>query len=119
MAGGTGSGPPIQTSSRRAGQQISAGKHLERCRLPHCNRSSRRPDYSPPLNFETPTAAATPNRTAPRASAAAASPTANGHPTLGAMDAIRTTLATTAKVIRTRLEIISCELEEQREWMQS
>lgn len=35
------------------------------------------------------------------------------------MDAIRTTLATTAKVVRTRLEIISCELEEQREWMQN
>jgi uncharacterized membrane protein YqjE len=35
------------------------------------------------------------------------------------MDSIRTTLATTAKVIRTRLEIISTELEEQREWMQS
>jgi len=62
-----------------------------------------------------PTAATTTNRTAPRAAASAS----NGHPTLGAMDAIRTTLATTAKVIRTRLEIISCELEEQREWMQS
>jgi uncharacterized membrane protein YqjE len=35
------------------------------------------------------------------------------------MDSIRTTLATTAKVIRTRLEIISCEIEEQREWMQN
>src|SRR5688572_13714651 len=64
-----------------------------------------------------PTAAATTaNRTAPRAASSAA---ANGHPTLGAMDAIRTTLATTAKVIRTRLEIISCELEEQRERMQN
>lgn len=63
-----------------------------------------------------PTAPTTTDRTAPRVNAAAAT---NGHPTLGAMDAIRTTLATTAKVIRTRLEIISCELEEQREWMQS
>ncbi|HUS36903.1 MAG TPA: phage holin family protein [Verrucomicrobiae bacterium] len=63
-----------------------------------------------------PTAAATTaNRTAPPAAASAS----NGHPTLGAMDAIRTTLATTVKVIRTRLEVISCELEEQREWMQS
>ena len=35
------------------------------------------------------------------------------------MDSIRTTLATAAKTIRTRLEIISCELEEQREWMQN
>jgi uncharacterized membrane protein YqjE len=35
------------------------------------------------------------------------------------MDSIRTTLATSAKVIRTRLEIFSTELEEQREWMQS
>ena len=65
-----------------------------------------------------PTAAATPNRTVP-GTGPAASPKSNGHPTLSAMDAIRTTLATGAKVIRTRLEIISCELEEQREWMQS
>lgn len=63
-----------------------------------------------------PTAATTANRTAPRAATA---PASNSHPTLGAMDAIRTTLATTVKVIRTRLEVISCELEEQREWMQS
>ena len=34
------------------------------------------------------------------------------------MDSIRTTLSTTAKLIRTRLEILSTELEEQREWMQ-
>src|SRR3954452_22142530 len=62
-----------------------------------------------------PASSTTANRTAPRASA---SSTPNGHPTLGVMDSIRTTLATTAKVIRTRLEIISTELEEQREWMQ-
>ena len=60
-----------------------------------------------------PTAAAT-SRTAPRPPGAKES-----GPTLGVMDSIRTTLATTAKVIRTRLEIISCELEEQREWMQN
>src|SRR3954466_15202349 len=62
-----------------------------------------------------PTATAT-SRTAPRAQAAA---NATAAPALGVMDSIRTTLATTAKVIRTRLEIISCELEEQREWMQN
>jgi uncharacterized membrane protein YqjE len=61
------------------------------------------------------TATAT-NRTAPRASASSSS--ANGKPTLGVMDSIRTTLSTTAKLIRTRLEILSTELEEQREWMQ-
>jgi uncharacterized membrane protein YqjE len=60
-----------------------------------------------------PTAAAT-SRTAPRPPG-----TSEAAPTLGVMDSIRTTLATTAKVIRTRLEIISCELEEQREWMQN
>src|SRR3954468_20083709 len=66
-----------------------------------------------------PTATAS-NRTGPRASAAAASAAAamSARP-LGVWEAIRTTLATTAKVIRTRLEIISCELEEQREWMQN
>jgi len=66
-----------------------------------------------------PTATAT-NRTAPRASASAAAAAAaiTARP-LGVLDSIRTTLATTAKVIRTRLEIISCELEEQREWMQN
>lgn len=58
--------------------------------------------------------AATNSRTAPRAAAAV-----DGRPTLGVMDSIRTTLATTAQVIRTRLEIISTELEEQREWMQN
>jgi uncharacterized membrane protein YqjE len=63
-----------------------------------------------------PAATATANRTAPRASAATAS--ANGKPTLGVLDSIRTTLSTTAKLIRTRLEILSTELEEQREWMQ-
>jgi uncharacterized membrane protein YqjE len=62
-----------------------------------------------------PAATAT-SRTAPRASAASAA--INGRPALGVMDSVRTTLATTAKVIRTRLEIISTELEEQREWMQ-
>src|SRR5687768_9461552 len=56
---------------------------------------------------------ATASRTA---RAAAGAPAA---PTLGVMDSIRTGLATTAKVIRTRLEIISTELEEQREWMQN
>ena len=35
------------------------------------------------------------------------------------MDSIRTTLATTAKLVRTRLDIISTELEEQREWLQN
>jgi uncharacterized membrane protein YqjE len=35
------------------------------------------------------------------------------------MDSIRTTLATTAKLVRTRLDIISNELEEQREWLQN
>src|SRR3954468_21067270 len=63
-----------------------------------------------------PATSATANRTAPRAGASSA---VNGRPTLGVMDSIRTTLATTAKTIRTRLEIISCELEEQREWMQN
>jgi uncharacterized membrane protein YqjE len=57
------------------------------------------------------------SRTAPRAAAAAAG--MNARPPLGVLDSIRTTLATTAKVIRTRLEIISTELEEQREWMQN
>ncbi len=52
------------------------------------------------------------NRTVPRAAL-------DGRPTLGVMDSIRTTVATTAKLIRTRLEIISTELEEQREWMQN
>jgi uncharacterized membrane protein YqjE len=66
-----------------------------------------------------PAATATANRTAPRASAGSASVNGRPAPTLGVMDSIRTTLATTAKVIRTRLEIISTELEEQREWMQS
>jgi uncharacterized membrane protein YqjE len=61
------------------------------------------------------TATAT-NRTAPRARASTAS--ANGKPTLGVMDSIRTTLSTAAKLVRTRLEILSTELEEQREWMQ-
>jgi uncharacterized membrane protein YqjE len=61
-------------------------------------------------------ATATANRTAPRPRASTAS--ANGKPTLGVMDSIRTTLSTTAKLIRTRLEVLSTELEEQREWMQ-
>jgi uncharacterized membrane protein YqjE len=43
----------------------------------------------------------------------------DGRPTLGVMDSFRTMLATTAKMVRTRLEIISTELEEQREWLQS
>jgi uncharacterized membrane protein YqjE len=60
-----------------------------------------------------PTAAAT-SRSVPRPAGANESA-----PTFGVLDSIRTTLATTAKVIRTRLEIISCELEEQREWMQN
>lgn len=62
------------------------------------------------------TATAT-NRTVPRTTSASAA-SANGKPTLGVMDSIRTTLSTTAKLIRTRLEILSTELEEQREWMQ-
>src|ERR1041385_3374908 len=62
------------------------------------------------------TATAT-NQTAPRARASTAS--ANGKPTLGVMDSIRATLSTAAKLVRTRLEILSTELEEQREWMQS
>jgi len=62
--------------------------------------------------------AATANaRTAPRANAPSAA--TNGRPTLSVMDSIRTTLATTANVVRTRLEIFSTELEEQREWMQT
>jgi uncharacterized membrane protein YqjE len=55
-----------------------------------------------------PTATATPRP--------AAGPTAP--PTFGVMDSIRIGLATTAKTIRTRLDIISNELEEQREWLQ-
>ena len=43
----------------------------------------------------------------------------NSRPSLGMMDSIRTTLATTAKLVRTRLDIISTELEEQREWLQN
>jgi uncharacterized membrane protein YqjE len=56
------------------------------------------------------TAAAT-SRTAPGAS--------NGRPTPGVMDSIRIALGTTARMIRTRLEIISTEIEEQREWLQN
>ena len=63
-----------------------------------------------------PAATATSRTAPPRASAASAA--SNGRPAFSVMDSIRTTLATTAKVIRTRLEIISTELEEQREWMQ-
>ena len=40
-------------------------------------------------------------------------------PTLGVMDSFRTLLATTTRTVRTRLEIISTELEEQREWLQN
>jgi len=43
----------------------------------------------------------------------------NPRPSIGLMDSIRTTLATTAKLVRTRLDIISTELEEQREWLQN
>src|SRR5437870_5318928 len=43
----------------------------------------------------------------------------NSRPSIGLMDSIRTTLATTAKLVRTRLDIISTELEEQREWLQN
>lgn len=48
----------------------------------------------------------------------AAAPGTNAPPTLGVMDSIRTALATAARTIRTRLDIISTELEEQREWLQ-
>jgi uncharacterized membrane protein YqjE len=43
----------------------------------------------------------------------------DGRPALSVMDSFRTMLATTAKMVRTRLEIISTEIEEQREWLQS
>lgn len=43
----------------------------------------------------------------------------DSRPTLSVMDSFRTMLATTAKMVRTRLEIISTEIEEQREWLQS
>jgi len=49
----------------------------------------------------------------------AKAPAADGRPTLGVMDSFRTMLGTTAKMVRTRLEIISTEIEEQREWLQS
>src|SRR5688572_15866801 len=55
----------------------------------------------------------------PVAATATAPRTANTRPTLGVMDSIRTTLATTARLVRTRLDIISTELEEQREWLQN
>jgi len=43
----------------------------------------------------------------------------NSRPSIGFMDSIRTALATTANLVRTRLDIISTELEEQREWLQN
>jgi uncharacterized membrane protein YqjE len=43
----------------------------------------------------------------------------DSRPAMGVMDSIRTALATTARLVRTRLDIISTELEEQREWLQS
>ena len=60
-----------------------------------------------------------PVTTAPNRAAASASAANNGQPTLGIMDSLRTTLATVSRLVRTRLEIISLELEEQREWLQS
>jgi uncharacterized membrane protein YqjE len=55
----------------------------------------------------------------PVAATATASRNVNSRPTIGIMDAIRSTLGTTAKLVRTRLDIISTELEEQREWLQN
>jgi uncharacterized membrane protein YqjE len=46
-------------------------------------------------------------------------PAANGAPRVGMLDSVRACVATTASLVRTRLEIISAELEEQREWLQS
>jgi uncharacterized membrane protein YqjE len=43
----------------------------------------------------------------------------DSRPTIGVMDSIRTCLSTTSRLVRTRLDIISTELEEQREWLQS
>lgn len=50
---------------------------------------------------------------------AAQSATSNGAPHLGMLDSVRACVATTASLVRTRLEIISTELEEQREWLQN
>lgn len=49
----------------------------------------------------------------------AGTPAPGAQATLGMMDSIRTGLSTAAKLVRTRLDIISLELEEQREWLQS
>lgn len=55
----------------------------------------------------------------PAAATASAPRNLDPRPSIGAMDSIRTTLATAAKLVRTRLDIISTELEEQREWLQT
>lgn len=54
--------------------------------------------------------AATATATAPRQN--------NGHAP-GVLDSIRITLATMSNVVRTRMELLSTEIEEQREWLQS
>jgi uncharacterized membrane protein YqjE len=46
-------------------------------------------------------------------------PATNGAPKIGILDSFRACVATTASLVRTRLEIISVELEEQREWLQN
>lgn len=43
----------------------------------------------------------------------------NAVPRVGMLDSFRACVATTASLVRTRLEIISTELEEQREWLQN
>ncbi len=53
------------------------------------------------------------------ATAATRGPRATEPRPLGIMDSIRATLATTSQIVRTRLEIISTEIEEQREWLQN
>jgi uncharacterized membrane protein YqjE len=65
------------------------------------------------LNFSMPAATATANPAAARNARAAE------RPTLGVMDSVRTLLASATHTVRTRLEIISAELEEQREWLQN
>jgi len=57
--------------------------------------------------------------TSTRPSATPGATVGSSQPALGVMDSIRTGLATTARLVRTRLDIISIELEEQREWLQS
>ena len=45
-------------------------------------------------------------------------PSASGAPSNGIMDSVRSFLATWVAVAKTRVEIISVELEEQREWLE-